>query len=201
MQILNANPLSYSIRAVRWSPLGIAALISTAAVIARRDGDAAAPLQATSIFLASAVGFAFDDPAAEMLDASPTSLLRRRARRIATLIAPVIALWTMLVWVQGPRDAAEAWALITMFAGLTGLSLAIAGVTARASAKNRGGIAVGPSLLVALITSTLFPPRWRPLPMGDIPGGWPAIYLRWSLAAMVGTVAFLWSSRDRARRL
>lgn len=135
-----------------------------------------------------------------VLDASPTSLLRRRERRVAIVALPVIASWTTLVAVQGPADAAEARALITMFAGLIGLSLATAGVAARVSAKNRGGIAVGPSLLVALIASTLFPPRWRPLPMGDIPGGWAAIYLRWSLAAIVGIVVFVWSSRDRARQ-
>jgi hypothetical protein len=34
--------------------------------------------------------------------------------------------------------------------------------------------------------------------MGDIPGGWPQIYLRWSLAAVIGVLLFLLSSRDPA---
>ncbi|MGZ8619082.1 MAG: hypothetical protein ACXWYE_04200 [Actinomycetota bacterium] len=87
-----------------------------------------------------------------------------------------------------------------MFAGLVGLALGIAGVAARRSSRWLGGIAVAPALFSALILSTMVTPRWRPLPMGDIPGGWQPIYLRWTAAAVIGLVLLAVSSRDRAGR-
>jgi hypothetical protein len=86
-----------------------------------------------------------------------------------------------------------------MFAGLVGLTFSIAGVASRRSPTGRGGIVAGPGLFILLIVSTLFPTRWRPLPMGDVPGGWTPIYLRWGTAAVIGLLVFLWSSRDPAR--
>jgi hypothetical protein len=53
---------------------------------------------------------------------------------------------------------------------------------------------------VALVLSTVLTPRWRPLPLGDIPGGWSPIYVRWTSAGVVGLLVFLLSSRDLANR-
>ncbi len=192
--------LAYLTAAIRWSPLRIAAVASIAIVVALRNGSAAKPMEVVSILIASAVGFVFDDSAADLLDASPSSLLRRRLGRVACVIGPAVGLWAALFWLQGPASASEGWALTAMFAGLLGLSLGIAGTASRRLAPGRGGLAVGPTLLGTLIVSTTFPPRWRPLPMGDIPGGWAAIDLRWTAAATVGSALFLWSSRDRASR-
>jgi hypothetical protein len=50
------------------------------------------------------------------------------------------------------------------------------------------------------VLSTVLTPRWRPLPLGDIPGGWSPIYLRWTSACVVGLLVFLVSSRDLASR-
>jgi hypothetical protein len=185
---------------MRWSPLAIAAAVATAVVIAQRNASAAKPLEAISIVLASALGYLFDDPASDTLDASPRSLLRRRLDRVGCALIPTASLWTALVWIQRPADSNELSALTAMFAGLVGLSLGAAGIACRRLPAGRGGLYVGPALLALLIVSTTFPPRWRPLPLGDIPGGWTAIELRWTTAAVVGSVLCLWSSRDRARR-
>jgi hypothetical protein len=85
-----------------------------------------------------------------------------------------------------------------MFAGLLGLSLSLAGVAERRSTTGRGGIVATPGLMILLVASSLVPHRWRPLPMGDVPGGWTQIYLRWGAAAAIGVLVLLWSSRDRA---
>jgi hypothetical protein len=192
--------VAYVARAMRWSPLGIAAAVATAVAIIQRNASAAKPLEAISIVLASALGYLFDDPAADTLDASPRSLLRRRLDRVGCALIPTAALWTALVWIQQPANSNELSALTAMFAGLVGLSLGAAGIACRRPPAGRGGLYVGPALLALLIVSTTFPPRWRPLPLGDIPGGWVAIELRWTTAAVVGSVSCLWSSRDRARR-
>jgi hypothetical protein len=194
------NHLGYLTRSIRWSPFGIAGTVATGIVIAQRNASAAKPIQAVSIMLASAVGFAFDDTAADILDASPTALFHRRFARLGCTLVPVVGLWIALVGLQGPASTHEGIALTAMFAGLLGLSLGVAGIASRRMTPGRGGIAVGPTLLVLLIVSTTMPPRWRPLPLGDIPGGWAAINMRWTTAAIAGSVLFIWSSRDRADR-
>ena len=192
--------VTYVARAMRWSPLGIAAAVATTVVIAQRNASAAKPLEAISIVLASALGYLFDDPAADTLDALPRSLLLRRLDRVGCALIPTASVWIALVWIQRPASSNELSALSAMFAGLVGLSLGAAGIACRRPPAGRGGLYVGPALLALLIISTTFPPRWRPLPLGDIPGGWTAIELRWSTAALVGSMLWLWSSRDRARR-
>jgi hypothetical protein len=198
--VLNVRaPLGHTAGAIVWLPAIVAGVAGAALVIALHDREAATPLEAVAILLASAAGFALDDPAAEILAASPTTLRRRRITRLALLGSPIVLAWFALVVWQGPASWAETWALTAMFAGLLGLSLSIAGVAARRSPSGRGGVVAAPGLFVLLIASTLIPPRWRPLPMGDVPGGWTPIYIRWCVAAAIGLLVSLWSSRDPAR--
>lgn len=188
----------YIARSIPWQP-SVAAWVAGALIVAARHDQTFAPtLELVSVLLATGAGFVLDDPAAEILAASPESLLRRRSARVLLSVTPAVLVWLALVGVEGPENANEAWAIVAMFAGLLGLGLAIAGVASRRSASARGGIVAGPGLFVLLIASSIVPPRWRPLPMGDVPGGWAAIYLRWGSAALVGAIAFVWSSRDRA---
>jgi hypothetical protein len=186
-----------TLRTIRWLPLIAAWIVGVAVIILLREREAATPLQAVAILFACGAGYAFDDPAAELLAASPTSLVRRRIARLALVLPPTVAIWLVLVGVQGPASGAELWALVALFAGLLGLSLSIAGVAERRSPAGRGGIVAAPALFLLLVASSIVPPRWRPLPMGDVPGGWTPIYLRWSAAAATGLFVLLWSSRDR----
>jgi hypothetical protein len=195
---MRADRLRYTARAMPRLPPVAAASIAVVAVAARHGQNAALPLQLVAIALASGVGFAFDDRAHESLAASPTSLLRRRLLRAAVVVPLGVILWTTLLLWQGTAGVEEAWALAAMFAGLLGMSVGIAGVASRRSSRGVGGFAVTPSLFVAVVFSTMVPPRWRPLPLGDIPGGWLPIYERWATAAMIGVLVFLVSSRDRA---
>jgi hypothetical protein len=151
-----------------------------------------------STLLAAAAGFAFDDPSHETLAASPSSLIRRRLGRLGIVIPAVSVLWIALVS-QGVSGRQETLTLAAMFAGLVGLTLGIAGVAAHRTGGRAGAVAA-PVLLLALIVSAVFPPRWRPLPLGDVPGGWPALQARWSTAAVIGTLVLLTSCRDPARR-
>jgi hypothetical protein len=190
--------LRLSIRTMTWVPLVIAAVVSSAVVAVRSSGSAAGPMQFAAVLLASASGFALDDPAAEIIAASPTSLLRRRASRVCLMLLPAIGVWLVLLAVQGTASPNETTALAAMFSGLLGLAFGAAGVVARREPGVRAGIVVGPALFALVILSTLFPPRFRPLPIGDVPGGWTPIFLRWVAAALLGAIVFLASSRDPA---
>jgi hypothetical protein len=188
-------------RSITWIPLAAATLIATVLVAWRHGHTGDASLYLVAVLLPSAAAFALDDPATELLAASPTSLLRRRLLRVLVVGPPVAVIWTVLLWWGFTHGLEETAGLMLIFTGLLGLSLGAAALAGRRSGGRAGGIFTPPAILVLLFLSSVFPPRWRPLPMGDIPGGWPQIYLRWGAAAVLGMVAFLVSSRDPAARL
>jgi hypothetical protein len=158
-------------------------------------------MEAVAILLAGGTGFILDDPASEILAASPTPLSRRRSLRFLLVVPPLTLLWALLLWWQGSEGIEETLALVLLFAGLVGLSLAAAGVAGRTSwLPSRGGLAAPPTILVLVFLSGAIPRQWRPLPFGDVPGGWTQIYIRWAAAAAVGTLALMMSARDPAAR-
>ncbi len=186
-------------RSSRWAPLSVSALLAVVLVALRHDQQAAGPMQTAAILLAGGAGFALDDPATETLAASPTPLLLRRSLRLLVMVPPVMVLWGLLLRWQGTEGSAESVALTILFAGLMGLSLAVAGVAGRTTwLPGRGGLAAPPAILVMVFLSGAIPRRWRPLPLGDVPGGWTQIYIRWAAAAAVGTLVLLMSSSDPA---
>ena len=183
-----------------WVPLTVAAMASLLVVGLRSAPGEIVRLQLVAVLLAGAAGFALDDAAVETLAGSPTGLLRRRLLRVVLVLPPVIVVWAVSVSVQGTAGWSETLAVHLLFAGLLGLSLGIAGVAMRRTGGPSGGITVVPTLLVLSLLSSTIPPSWRPLPFGDVPGGWTQIYLRWGVAALIGVVVFLGSSRDPAAR-
>ena len=199
--MIRSRQAGYTLWAMPWLPPTLGALIAVSAVAVRHGKSAALPLQIVAIALACGAASAIDDPAAATLAASPTSSLRRRARRLAIVLPPSCLLMVALLAWQGTAGSEEAWAIVAMFAGLLGLGLGIAGVATRRSPRGVVGAFVPLTLLVLLILSTMVPPRWRPLPIGDVPGGWTQIYLRWTAAGVVGLLVFLLSSLDPARRV
>jgi hypothetical protein len=109
---------------------------------------------------------------------------------------PVAVVWATSLFVQGTQGPSETWALLARCTGLASLSVAIARVIGR---KMNAGAAWSRRSCWPC-SSCLRPSRrgWRPLPIGDVPGGWAPIYLRWSTTAAGGVLLFLWSSRDPA---
>jgi hypothetical protein len=186
---------------IRWAPLGIAAFLSVLIVVVRHGEPAAGPMEAVAVLLAGGAGFVLDDPAAEILAASPTPLSRRRSLRLRLVVPPVTLVSGLLMGWQGTEGNEETLALMLLVAGLVGLSLAVSGVAGRTSwAPGRGGIAAPIAIFVLVFLSAAVPRRWRPLPFGDVPGGWTQISIRWAAAAAVGTLVLLMSSRDPAAR-
>ena len=195
---MQTDGLRYAGEVITWRPLLIAAAGSIVITATARQGEAF-PLQASAILLGAAAAFALDDPMFEILGASPTSLARRRATRLAVVLTPIVVFWMALVIWHGNRSSAASLTLTTMFTGLLSLSFGISGIAGRRS-QGRGGPVAAPAILAALIVSGLLPTRWRPLPLGDVPGGFATIRARWALAAVVGVFALVVSSRDLAGR-
>lgn len=184
----------HTIRAMPWQPQGAAGGLALAFV-----ATDTVPFVVATILMTTTTAFCLDDPAHEVTAASSMSLLRRRLWRVFIMLTPTSMLWATLMAWQAGDDRAEAWALALMYFGLTGLSLGIAGSVARRTNGHSGQVAA-PTVLVLIILSSVLDPRWRPLPLGDLPGGWPQIYFRWGLAGFAGLALLAASSRDPARR-
>lgn len=195
MPLLVSAARRHAAASVAWTPAATAGALSTAMVAV----DARTTiLQAASFLIGTAVAFAVDDPAHSTLAASPRSLLRRRMDRIGGVVVAGAAAWAALVLTFASTTRPELAALVAIFIGLIALGLGIGGVAAREN--GRGGLAAAPGVLALILASSIVPTRWRPLPLGDVPGGFAAIVVRWTSAAVIGGAVFLWSSRDPARR-
>lgn len=186
-----------SLRTITWTPFVAATVVAVVLAVARRGESASAPLQVAAFLLGTSTAFSVDDAAAETLGSSPKTLLRRRLYRVVPTLLLAGILMASALLIQGESDDDEVSLLLAMFTGFSALALAIGGVAARL--RGQGGAIAAPSVFAVLIASTIFPPRWRPLPTGDIPGGPGEILRRWLIATGVGAVLFLWSSRDPGR--
>lgn len=186
-------------RATQWTPWLIAATISLVVVLLHSDGPVATPLQVSALLLGAGTGFAIDDPAAETLASSPTTLRRRHGVRLAAMGIATALAGLVLGLLARPTGVGEAVALVAMASGLAGLNVGVAGVAGRISGWRHGGLVSSPVVLILIIASSMLPPVWRPLPTGDIPGGWSAISTRWALACVVGLLVLAYSLRDPAR--
>lgn len=191
--------LHYTAMAISWLPLALASLIGVVSVAAARILAATgAPaslvaLQFSAILLSTAAGFVFDDPASDVLAASPMSLAWRRMSRMLVIIPVATSIWAVLIVWHGPFEPESAFTLTCMYLGLLGLSLGIAGVTTR---RGGGGAVVAPIVFITIVVSSLLPPRWRPMPLGDVPGGLTSLQLRWSATGLAGLLLLVASSRD-----
>lgn len=200
MPALTREGVLYPACAQQWLTVVAAVCVSAAVVVVTPADRGVFPLQVAAILLACATATALDDVAHDIVEPVPRTLLRRRLTRLSVVAPVTVTTWLALLAWHGTERAAETVALQCMFAGLVGLCIAVAGVAVRRSASGEGSIAATPALIVALLASAAVPPRWRPLPLGDVPGGWLAIDLRWGSAAVIGALVFLASSRDRAGR-
>jgi hypothetical protein len=189
----------HTIRAVAWEPPLMASVLATLAAAVGPGQDTVLPLQVAAVVLAASAAFALDDSAFELVAAMPSTLTARRAMRLLLVTCALWSVWgALLAWRQ-PSEPQELWTLLAMFGGLFGLSIGVSGVAGRRSG-GRGGAVTGPTLLLALVASSVVPPHWRPLPLGDVPGGWAELQLRWSAAAVLGASMLSVSSRDALAR-
>lgn len=151
-------------RSVRWTPLaGVAGLVLAALLLARsaaRPADVV--LAVASAALACVVVSALHDPAAALLAAVPVSAVRRRSLRLAVVLLPALAAWTVLA------SVAEA----SPGAGSPGplLALATTGVAAAVWSPPDRGVLVGS--LVPVLWFALASTVPGPGTLSDVADSW-----------------------------
>ncbi len=186
-----------TVRAI-WRPTNIlpsvvASLASLGFLIAAATTDQAdptVPIVGVLLMTTCAIGFTLDDDAAATLEASPTTLTRRRLIAASVGVFPILATWCfalILIDATWPARSIDVGDLITELVALAVLTL---GVAAR-----WGGIAgcVGTPSISALLTALAF--RYDGIPALPLESAWNG---RWSLVALVALAWLIWELRDPA---
>jgi hypothetical protein len=188
----------YLVRSLRSSPLVVAG-VTVAAILALHPAPVTGvgPARVVVLILVLGSGFAFDDPAAPTLQASPYPLARRFWLRIGCAAAVTIALWTVaLVRLLPPAPPLERMSLAL---GLTVELLAALSVVWASAAwgRRRGVHEPGPAtapVLIGLLFVTLLQEQ-APLFVGPGPQ-WLAAHLRWAAVLALGAALLAAAMRD-----
>lgn len=188
-------------RTIAWVPLLAGAALCIAAAIlppllshssamARWPGYGALGLCAGAAFL-------LDDPASNIVAATPTSLARRRLLRVALALPLLGAVWAASLWYAtsapntafGPQTRAG---LCVQFAALLALTLAAAALVLRFMPGEQSGW-IGAAIPFSLLGLALAMPERFPLLA--FPGGeeWHTAQQHWIALLAIGLVAFAWS--------
>jgi hypothetical protein len=186
---------------MRVAPLLAAALAGLVIVHMGRPvgwgGTAVANLPEAGTLLCVGVAFVLDDPAANVLAASPSTLIFRRCLRVA-LVIPLLALaWGVLLWhSQIPSGALS---LTAGFGGMLLVTFAISAVASHLVPGGLGGLAVGPTLLVLMLAQLVIPRSLRFLPL-NFGRHWVDAGPRTLISAAAAMAVFVAASLDPARR-
>lgn len=178
--------------------LGLALL----AILSLTERPGALLLVLVGLVMVAPAGYLFDDAAADVTAASPSTLARRRLARLALGIPVLTAGWLTAVdrgaYLDG-YDALPVGALSAEILALACLTLAIAAVAAGRGDRSPG-LTAAVGLLV--VVAALFMARQA------VPPGWPLPELqpdlhhrRWWWVASASVATVVWVSRDPARRI
>lgn len=186
-----------TVRMASWRALPAAGAIAVA-MLHVSSAPAVIELRLAAIALCVGAAFVLDDPAAQTLAASPTSLLFRRLLRTTLLLALLAALWMIVLWRAGENVmTALTLELVTMLV----VTFAAAAVATTRIPDGRGGVAAAPVLLIILTAALLLlPTAWTLFARDPADPAWEASHIRWALLLAIATAAFLAASRDPASR-
>jgi hypothetical protein len=153
-------------------------------------------------FAATAV-FALHDPSASVTHACPPGRLHLRCLAATLTFVIVASVWAALVllsdsFTEGslrPLIPGASVELVAMYAA----GLAVGATTERATSV-RLAPAWGAAALVMMFAASLTDARLRAWLWVEPGPEWQRAHARWATLALVGFVAFAWSSRDPARR-
>ena len=171
------------------------------------DGTAVTVLRGVAVLLAAALALAVDEPAAALLDATPTPMAERLTARLALCAVVVLPTWSAAVAVPSLRGADVPLTAITLELGaLVVLGLAVPLALRRWWRITEPAVVVGALLLGALLGAAHLPRRLVLLPATPLDPSWEAANLRWSglpvaaLALLVAALADPATARTARRR-
>lgn len=207
--------LGHLVRAMPWVPwlpvsAGIAGLAWAVQGLQPDFASRQLYLRGGLLLAALAISFAFDDPAAETTEATPSPLRRRRSLRLIVSLIPWAALVTVVVLtgttqmhpvlvLSSPLDSRElpVGRLLLEAATMASWGLATASALAFRGDDEPGKIASG-TLLAVYAAAWIVPERWKPWADPADPR-WNTALAWWLVALGAGVfvaVVFRWDSRQ-----
>lgn len=158
-------------------------------------------LRGAAVLLACAVAFAVDDPAGDVLAASPTPLRRRVGLRILLAGAVAAAVWCALLLLAraaGGEPPAAALSLEALTLTVVGLAVGLGAQTWRG--VDCPGILAAPAVAGAVLATFALPEKWALLTPGPGLPGWQEAHERWAAVLAVAAITAVLATRDRAAR-
>ncbi len=151
------------------------------------------------VALAAAAAFVLDEPAAAAVDATPTTLRRRTAVRLAAVTVP-LTVWTASVLALGVRSVGTPVGhLFVEGAGVLAVTVAVA-ATMRGAGIIEPGEVVATAVGATILGLVLFNPPPRSVPPFPVGQGWPASTALWCSLAVAAAILVVAVSRDPTRR-
>jgi hypothetical protein len=178
--------LPYVSRLVGWRVVVAAmAPVTVAVFTAKRLGDMHWTFLALSAGLA--VTLILDDAAAVTLAASPASLWRRRALRLAVGLPALVAATMPAAWYLHARTSVPWTDGGLEWAGTVAVGLALACMALRRAPDAIAGAVAAPLLLVAVGAASALPERWSVRPIGDHRAVWLAAAVTCAILVRLGS--------------
>jgi hypothetical protein len=169
-------------------PAGAALLLVLATTPVLDDGWALRVLRGAGVLLACAWVSASDDPAGEVVAASPYPRHVRTLARIGAALPPLVAVWTVaavVVQVRAPAVPVLALGAETVALGLLGLAIGTALRAWHDLHEPAHAAALGMVLLAFVMSAA---PRWYALHQVQTWGPpWEAAQIRWWALGLVAT--------------
>lgn len=203
-------PVTCSLRAVRptarsmaWGPLGAGAVAIAVLVLVHRPwhghGLSLGLARVVVVLAALGAAFALDDAAAVTLAPSPTSLLARRAVRLALALAGAIGVIVVASLVVVALGGAAGGVPLGRVALEAAGVLLLAMVLSAGLGGDAGAFTLAAGLLGAMAVQQRWP-SWSLLPMAPGAPGWAGAGVAWAFVTVTSAAALLVLWRDPARR-
>ena len=197
MNVLEVRALP--LRVAGLQALAAATLLGATAGGLDQTGTASQVLLGLAVLLAALLALAVDEPSAELLDATPTTLSRRVARRLAALSFAVVPLWLLALGFVALRGADVPVAMLTLqLTALVALGLALPAALRRWRRIAEPGVLAGPALLGLLLAADVLPRSLQLTPQQTWGPPWEVAHLRWTALLVLGASTLLVALSDPA---
>lgn len=201
VEIRESRAAALHVRSTPTVPTIIGGLIAVGTIITRMStGHDLAEIYALAFVASTAgLGFALDDPAAETVAASPTSLARRRIHRVSIAVTITVTTWLMIAGVVATSDTQRfpTYDVIIEVAALAAIALATSALVQQRTQAPGGPTAalvvlVGPAFLYGVVFRDV-----RVFP-SLVPG--QVLRERWIWIALACAALLVFTSLDPAGR-
>ncbi|MEV6982930.1 hypothetical protein AB0M95_16935 [Sphaerisporangium sp. NPDC051017] len=197
-------------RAIDWTPVGVAILVTAAAAALIRSGspaglhatDALVVLRMSALLLGSAAGFFLVDPMTDSTAAEPIPRWLRQWIRTALAIATSAVAWTCVYAITssrlGPTASLPTAGLVLEAAVCVSTGLACTAFAVRHRTERSAGLAGGAALLALFVVTLFFQDdlsNMSPWPMPNNPH-WDSVHLIWLMVSPLPVIALTVANRD-----